>query len=370
MNLARKVGQILMVGFEGTAPTKEIRNLIKEYDLGGVILFSRNIEDPTQCARLTKALQKLSSDAPLFITVDQEGGRISRLPLPFTQFPSARMLGLCDSIPLTYSHAEAIAKELRSVGINMNFAPVLDVDTNPKNPIIGDRAFGGSPAIVSKHGLAMMVGMIDQKVIVCGKHFPGHGDTSSDSHETLPEIKHPLSRLVDIELKPFIHAVENRIPCIMTAHVRYRGIDDRLPASLSKKVIGQLLRKTIQFNGVVVTDDLEMKGITSSFTVPEAAVQAVKAGSDLILVCHSPDQQAAVLEALIHAFEKGILSEAKLDASLARLLALKERFLLHPPSIRAPLIKQIVGCATHQALVKEIEKKSRAAIKKQGKQGI
>ncbi len=369
MKLARKVGQILMAGFEGTSPSKEIQNLIKEYDLGGVILFSRNIEDPSQCARLTKALQKFSSDAPLFIAVDQEGGRVSRLPLPFTQFSSARTIGQCDTISLTYSHAEAIAKELRSVGINMNFAPVLDIDTNHKNPIIGDRAFGETPTIVSKHGLAMMVGMMDQKVIVCGKHFPGHGDTAADSHETLPELDHPLSRLVDIELKPFIHAVENRIPCIMTAHVRYRGIDDRLPASLSKKVIGQLLRKTIQFNGVVITDDLEMKGITSDFSVPEAAVRAVKAGSDLILVCHSPDQQAAVLEALIHAFEKGTLSEEKLDASLARLLALKERFLLPPPAIRAPLIKKIVGCTTHRALVKEIEKKSRAAIKKQSKSG-
>lgn len=368
MKLARKVGQILMAGFEGPTPSKEIRNLIKDYDLGGVILFSRNIEDPAQCARLTRSLQKLSSDAPLFIAVDQEGGRVSRLPPPFTQFASARVLGQCDSISLTYSHAEAMAKELRSVGINMNFAPVLDIDTNRKNPIIGDRAFGGSPSIVSRHGLAMMVGMLDQKVIVCGKHFPGHGDTSTDSHETLPEIEHPLSRLVDIELKPFIHAVENRIPCIMTAHVRYQGIDARLPASLSKKVITQLLRKTIQFNGVVITDDLEMKGITSSFTVPKAAVRAVKAGSDLILVCHSPDQQAAVLEALIHAFEKGTLSEAKLDASLARLLALKERFLLPPLSLRVPLMKQVVGCLAHRALVKEIEKKNRAAMKKQGKQ--
>lgn len=357
----------MMAGFEGSSPTQEIRNLIKDYDLGGVILFSRNIEDPTQCARLTRSLQKFSSDAPLFIAVDQEGGRVSRLPPPFTQFPPARALGQCDSISLTYSHAEAIAKELQSVGINMNFAPVLDIDTNEKNPIIGDRAFGSTSTIVSKHGLAMMVGMLDQKVIVCGKHFPGHGGTATDSHETLPEVDHPLSRLVDVELKPFIHAVENRIPCIMTAHVRYQGIDDLLPASLSKKVIAELLRKTIQFNGVVVTDDLEMKGITSGFSVPEAAVRAVKAGSDMILVCHSPEKQAAVLESLIHAYEKGTLSEEKLDASLARLLDLKERFLLPPVPVRAPQIKKIVGCAAHQALVKEIDKKSRAAVKKQGK---
>ncbi|MFQ5779815.1 MAG: beta-N-acetylhexosaminidase [Nitrospiria bacterium] len=368
MKLASKVGQLLMAGFDGTTPSKEIRDLIKRHHIGGVILFSRNIKNPTQCARLTEALQKLSSDAPLLIAVDQEGGRVSRLPPPFTQFPSARTVGQCDSISLTYSCAEAIAKELLTVGINTNFAPVLDVDTNPKNPIIGDRSFGKSPTIVSKHGLAMTVGMLDQKVIACGKHFPGHGDTAADSHETLPQIDHPVSRLADLELKPFIHVVENRIPCMMTAHVRYRHFDERLPASLSKRIVGELLRKTIRFEGVVVTDDLEMGGITGNFSVPHAAVKAIQAGADLILVCHSPEQQTAVLEALVHAVEKGTLSEARLNESLSRLLALKERFLLPHRPAPSHLIKQVVGCESHRTLVKEIKRKSRTAIKERSKQ--
>lgn len=361
MKLIDKIGQLLMAGFDGTSPSKEIEDLIKKHHIGGVVLFSRNIKNPAQTAKLTAALQKLSPQAPLLIAVDQEGGRVSRLPPPFTQFPPARALGRCDSVTLTYSIAEAMAKELAAVGINMNFAPVLDVDTNPKNPIIGDRSFGSSPTLVSKHGLAMIVGMHDQKVIACGKHFPGHGDTASDSHKTLPVVDHPIKRLADTELKPFIHAVENRLSCLMTAHVLYPQFDDKLPASLSKKIISQLLRKTIKFDDVVVTDDLEMKGITDHFTVPEAAVKAVQAGSDLILVCHSADQQMAVLEALIHAVEKKTISEARLDESLNRILRLKESFLMPRRQPQPKEVKEVVGCDAHKALIEEVHKKSEMA---------
>lgn len=360
MKKARKIGQLLMAGFDGTTPPKEIQELITQHAIGGVILFSRNIKNPTQVAKLTESLQKLSAEAPLFVAVDQEGGRVSRLPPPFTQFPPARLLGLCDSVPLTYSLAEAMAKELLAVGINMNFAPVLDVDTNPKNPVIGDRSFGSSPTLVSKLGLAMIVGMTDQGVIPCGKHFPGHGDTSADSHETLPLVNLKADRLSNIELKPFIHTIENRLACVMTAHVVYSHLDDKNPASLSKKIITGLLRKTLNFDGIVVTDDLEMKGITEHFSVPEAAVKAVQAGSDLILVCHSYEEQMATLEALVHAVEKNVISEARLNESLNRVLRLKESFLLprHPPKPKR--IKEIVGCEAHRLLVEEIEKKGEA----------
>lgn len=357
MKLSRKVGQLLMVGFDGTAPSAEVEALIKRHHIGGVILFSRNIKEPTQCAKLTESLQKLSSDVPLFIAVDQEGGRVARLAPPFTQFPTARLLGRCDSVDLTYSASEAMAKEMAAVGINMDFAPVLDVDTNPKNPIIGDRSFGASPTLVAKHGLAMIAALHDQKVIACGKHFPGHGDTSADSHKTLPTVDHPLSRMADLEMRPFIHAVENRLYAIMTAHVLYSQLDDKYPASLSKKIITQLLRKTIQFEGIVVTDDLEMKGITEGFSVPEAAVKAVQAGSDLILICHSPDQQMAALEALIHAVEKGTIKEERLNESLSRLLSIKEHFLLPRRAARPKQVKQVVGCDAHRSLVEEIAKR-------------
>jgi len=358
MKVIHKIGQLLMVGFDGAAPSEEVEELIRKHHIGGVILFSRNIKDPAQCAKLTESLQKAAPDAPLFIAVDQEGGRVSRLAPPFTQFPPARTLGHCDSVDLTYSCAEAMAKELAAVGINMNFAPVLDVDTNPKNPIIGDRAFGASPTLVSKHGLATIAALHDKRVIACGKHFPGHGDTAADSHKILPRVDHSLHRMADLELKPFIHAVENRLHTIMTAHVLYTKLDEKYPASLSKKIISQLLRKTIQFEGLVVTDDLEMKGITDGFTVPEAAVRAVQAGSDLILVCHSLDQQKAVLEALIHAVEKGTITQERLNESLSRILSLKERFLLPHQAPQLKKIKQVVGCEAHRSLVEEIEKRS------------
>lgn len=357
MKVTHKIGQLLMVGFDGAAPAEGVEELIRKHHIGGVILFSRNIKDPAQCAKLTESLQKAAPDAPLFIAVDQEGGRVSRLAPPFTQFPPARTLGHCDSVDLTYSCAEAMAKELAAVGINMNFAPVLDVDTNPKNPIIGDRAFGASPTLVSKHGLATIAALHDQRVIACGKHFPGHGDTAADSHKTLPRVDHSLHRMADLELKPFIHAVENRLHAVMTAHVLYTKLDEKYPASLSKKIISQLLRKTIQFEGLVVTDDLEMKGITDGFTVPEAAVRAVQAGSDLILVCHSLDQQKAVLEALIHAVEKGTITQERLNESLSRILSLKERFLLPHQSPQPKKIKQVVGCEAHRSLVEELEKR-------------
>ncbi|MFQ5598129.1 MAG: beta-N-acetylhexosaminidase [Nitrospiria bacterium] len=360
MKTVQKIGQFMMAGFEGTTPSKEIRELIKKRHVGGVILFSRNIENPAQCIKLTKSLQKLSPDAPLLIAVDQEGGRVSRFPASFTPFPSARTVGRCDSVSHTYRLGEAISKELLAVGINMNFAPVLDVDTNPKNPIIGDRSFGSSPTLVSKHGLSMIAAMLDCKVIPCGKHFPGHGDTDLDSHEALPRVQHAIIRLTDLELRPFVHAIENRLPCVMTAHICCTAFDDTLPASLSKNVVTELLRKTMKYDGVVITDDLEMRGVSDSFTVAEAAVRALQVGSDIVLVCHSYEQQTAALDAMLSAVEKGEISEARLEKSLGRILALKEHFLLQQNHSIMKALRETIGSEDHRDLVETIEKRGKA----------
>ncbi len=356
--LAQKIGQLLMVGFDGTSPTKEVECAIRKHHVGGVILFSRNIEHPLQLAKLTSSLQALSKQGPLFMGIDQEGGRVSRLSHPFTKFPKARALGEINDIPLTYSAAEAMAKELTAVGINLNFAPVLDIDTNPDNPVIGDRAFSKSPLVVAEHGLAMMSGLQDNKIIACGKHFPGHGDTHLDSHKTLPTVTHSLSRLNDIELKPFIHLAQNRLASMMTAHVLYKGIDQKRPATLSKKIVTGLLREAIGFLGVVISDDLEMKGITDYGTVAESAVLAIAAGCDLLLVCHSFDQQVATLAALIQAVEKGDIPEARIEQSVARILALKERFHLGGRKTDLDAIKKVVGADQHQSLIEEIERRA------------
>lgn len=360
MKLTHKIGQLLMAGFEGLTPSKEIKDLIQNRYIGGIILFSRNIESPEQCAELCASLQKLAPDAPLLIAIDQEGGRVSRLPEPFTKFPSARTVGQCDSVPLTYQFGEAISKELLAVGINMNFAPVLDVDTNPKNPVIGDRAFGTNPTAVSKHSLSIIASMLDQKIIPCGKHFPGHGDTDLDSHEALPRIQHEIIRLTDLELRPFVHAIENRLPCLMTAHICCSAFDAELPASLSTSVITDLLRNTLGYEGVVITDDLEMKGITDSFTVADAAVQAIQVGSDMALVCHTPDEQYAVVDALTAAVKSGAISEKRLVQSLGRTLFLKEQFLMGAREEDPEDLRELIGSEEHADIAESIEKRARA----------
>jgi len=353
MKRHQKIGQLMMAGFEGLAPSDEIRHLIQAYDLGGVILFSRNIQDPLQCAALTQSLQELS-DKPLLIAIDQEGGRVSRLPPPFTPFPSARQWAKKGSLRWTYSLARAMALELGVVGINMNMAPVLDVDTCPDNPIIGDRSFGADPKQVADHAIPMMLGLMDNRIIPCGKHFPGHGDTTSDSHFTLPRISHSMERLSEIELRPFMDAIAARIPALMTAHIQYDALDRRWPASLSSKIITDLLRKKLKYHAAILTDDLEMKGITGQWTVPQAAVQAIRAGSDMVLVCRSYPEQIAALEAIIHAVERGNISEVQVTQSVARLSRLKKRYgIPHPPN-GAKMIEKIVGCVSHRLLVKKI----------------
>jgi len=252
-----------------------------------------------------------------------------------------------------------MSKELLAVGINTNLAPVLDINTNPKNPVIGDRAFGEKPTQVSKHAMASIAAMMDQKLIPCGKHFPGHGDTGADSHKSLPKVSLALSRLTDRELRPFQHAIENRLPCLMTAHICCHAFDEELPASLSENVVKVLLRETMKFQGVVITDDLEMKAITDNYSVAEAATRAVAVGSDLVLVCHKAEQQMAAIEALIQAVEAKEIPERRIDQALNRLLALKEQFLLPKSQQDMADLRATIGSSEHLDLVKTIERRGR-----------
>jgi len=322
--------------------------------MGGVILFQNNLQDPLQIAKLNNQLQRLSTLAPLLIMIDQEGGRVSRLPPHFTRFPAGALLGYCNSHKLSYRVGQATARELRAVGINMNLAPVLDVNTNPANPVIGDRAFGSNPTLVSKLGLAMMVGLEDQGVIACGKHFPGHGDTVKDSHHELPTVSHPMNRLIQVEFKPFQHAIENRMKAIMTAHVIYSALDPRFPATLSRKIITKLLREAMRFRGLVLTDDLYMKAVTDHYQLSEAVLKAIAAGADLLLVCRNPELQANILEDLCKAVRRGTISEKRIDLSLSRILSLKEKMLLPYRPTSAKDIKTAVGHPDHKKIAQEI----------------
>ncbi len=349
-----KIGQLFMVGFEGTAVTPDLADFIKEYKPGGVILFARNLESIEQIVDLTNDLQRCSPHSPLLISIDQEGGRVSRLPKPFTIFPPGDVLGRCNSSELAYAAAATIAKELRAVGINMNMAPVLDVNSNPANPVIGDRAFGTTPGPVCELGLATAGGLQDNRVVACGKHFPGHGDTATDSHKELPVVEAPREQLEQIEFPSFRRATTHGVATMMTAHVLYKALDDQQPATLSPAIITRLLREEMRYDGVVLTDDLEMRAIIDHYGIEEATVRALLAGCDMPLICKDRNREIAAITALDKAVAEGTVTSQRLDVSLARVARLKQQFLVpYKPAVLSDA-KLIVGCRSHQLLLRTI----------------
>lgn len=363
MTRRNQVGQLFMLGFAGTSVSKNLADFLIEYRPGGLILFARNLDTPSQIASLTNALQEHASDPPLLISIDQEGGRVSRLPAGFTIFPACEVIGRCNSSELAYAAASATAAELRAVGINMNLAPILDVNTNPANPIIGNRSFGASPTLVCELGLATISGLQDNKVLACGKHFPGHGDTSADSHCELPVITASLERLRALELRPFLHAIENRLASIMTAHVLYPALDEHLPATLSSAILTDLLRGQLRFTGLTLTDDLEMRAITDHHGIKEAAVQAVLAGADMLLIGQDRDRQVGAMEAVLRAVTDGTISTQRLDASLGRIAQAKSQFLKPYAPVELHAVTETVGKSAHNALLDTIRRTSERYLK-------
>ena len=355
MTSREKIGQLFMVGFLGTSVTPDLASFIKQYKPGGVILFSRNLESVEQMVDLTNNLQACSPHSPLLISIDQEGGRVSRLPKGFTIFPACGLLGRCNSTELAYAAAATIAKELRAVGVNMNMAPVLDVNSNPDNPVIGDRAFGTTPDIVCELGIATAAGLQDNRIVACGKHFPGHGDTNADSHKELPVVEALRERLEAIEFPPFRRAVQRGVASMMTAHVLYPALDREWPATLSPFIINDFLRQELQYNGVVLTDDLEMHAIIDHYGMDDAAVRAVLAGCDVLLICKDRDREVAAFEAVEQAVASGSISIDRLDLSVARITRLKNRFVTPYKPVTISDAKLVVGCRTHQALLHSIE---------------
>ena len=355
-SLRKPLGQLILVGFHETQPDREFRDLIRCWNPGGVILFRRNVSDPDQILRMTESLQDCAAELPLFVAIDQEGGKVTRLPEPFTQFPASRTLGRSGSAELVQACAEVMARELRAVGINFNLAPVLDVDTNPRNPIIGSRSFGPDPAQVARLGLAVLKGFRRQGILGAVKHFPGHGDTSLDSHLALPIVDHPRDRLDRIELAPFreLIAHPDGAEALMTAHVVYPSLDPVMPATLSEAILTTILRLELRFRGIVLTDDLEMRAITDRFGPEEACLQALRAGADQILFCHTPSLLPRCLEEIVRAIGTGLLSEKRIHESLGRIRSLKETYLQSRTSSeeRRALIEKI-GCREHLAVAEQ-----------------
>jgi len=356
----RDIGQYLIGSLPGRSIPAELRSLAREFDLGGVILFSRNIEAPEQVAELSADSEALGRTAPAWVSVDQEGGRVARLKEPFTKWPPMATLGRAGkaSEALAERFAKALAEELLAVGITLDYAPVLDIHTNPKNPVIGDRALAERAEDVAKLGRVIIRGLQGAGLAACGKHFPGHGDTSTDSHFELPLVEHPPDRLRAIEFEPFRAAIVEQVAFIMTAHVLVPSLDEKRPASLSPEIVQRLLREELRFDGVILSDDLEMKAISAKYDVPEAAVDAIRAGCDAVLVCSGDiDLQGRTLEALVRAVESGQIPATRHDDAFARLQRAKQRFLVgnRPgPGARIKRLRGVLGREEHQLVAAEM----------------
>lgn len=354
----KELGQLIMMGVAEYSLSNEERKVIGEIQPSGVIYFKRNVQSPAQLAQLSHEIFELSDKLPL-IGIDQEGGWVARLGDPFTVFPGNDYLGRAyiktkkDS--LTKAQATAMAKELKTIGVNVNFTPLADICTNPNNPIIPPkRAFGDEPKIVSKLVASTVRAYRKQKVVSCAKHFPGHGDSTTDSHLVLPFINISKKTLMTRELLPFQSAIRAGVPTIMTAHVVYPQIDP-LPATLSKKILEGILRKKLGFKGVLISDDMEMSAIAGNMNVPQASVEAIKAGVDLLLVCKKLDLALEVFEEIVRSVESGKLSKRRIEQSLGRISKMK-RVYLKENEFKKLLSKRNFQWPTHQKLAEKIKK--------------
>ncbi|MDU1324880.1 MAG: beta-N-acetylhexosaminidase [Clostridiales bacterium] len=346
MTVEEKVGQLLIGGFEGTEIGDQATRLVQEYQVGGLILYGRNIAGAGQLVTLTNGLKALNGDGiPLFLSIDQEGGGVDRMPPEVRRTPGAYCVGQTGSVPAAQSYGDVLAAECAAFGLNLDFAPVLDVWSNPGNTVIGQRAFSADARTVAGLGPAAARRMMDQGIIPAVKHFPGHGDTAVDSHVGLPVVDKSPEELEETELIPFRAAIQSagtdgQVPAVMVAHILLTQLDPERPASLSPAVVTGLLRDELGFAGAVLTDDLTMGAVTQSYGLGEAAVLAVEAGCDILLVCHGPDSVPAVRTALLEAAASGRITAERLDESVYRILRLKTEYALtnepvSPPDLEA-----------------------------------
>ena len=326
MTLDEKIGQMIITGFNGSEYNDDMDRLINEYKVGGVILFARNIEDSNQMIDLTRALQENNNNLPLFISIDEEGGRVSRLPDDVEKFPSAFTIGLINDQQTAYENGKEIGYTLKRLGINLDYAPVLDIYSNENNTVIGDRAFSTEESIVSTMGIATMEGIEDSDIIPVVKHFPGHGDTEVDSHYGLPIVYKTLEELRNFEFIPFVKAIESGCDVIMVSHIILNEVDSINPASLSKIVISDLLRKDMGFDKVVITDDMSMGAITSIMSIEEACIKSIEAGCDILLLGNAYEEIEQVIDSIKLKIYNGEISEEHINKSVKRILELKKKY--------------------------------------------
>ncbi|WP_256760279.1 beta-N-acetylhexosaminidase [Cohnella sp. WQ 127256] len=343
MTLEQKIGQMILAGIEGTKIDKSMKKMISEQFVGGIIFYKNNFSNLDGSVRLVNDLKKANVDnpVPLFISIDQEGGKVSRLPKDFISMPDAAKVGRTGNPELAKEMGALLSKELNLMGFNLDFAPVLDINSNPNNPVIGSRSFGNNAKLVTKMGLAAMKGMQDGGTITVVKHFPGHGDTSVDSHLDLPIVNKTTKQLEKMEWVPFKAAIEDNADAVMVAHILFPSIDPDAPASFSKVIIGEQLRGTLGFNGVVITDDMTMGAIADHYGIADASVKSVEAGSDILLIAHGYDTEKKVFNKLLQAVKSGQITQSRIDESVRRILALKLKYQLSDEPIPVPTKKDL-----------------------------
>ena len=347
--LEKQAASLFTVGFYGKSVTEDLKGLI-ERGVGGVIFFARNVGTPAEVLELNRDIKRTAA-RPLLLAIDQEGGQVARLRQGFTEIPPMRAVGATGSPGLARELGKVIGRELRAVGFDMNYAPVLDIDTNPDNPIIAARSFGRTPEIVTEMGLALAAGLQEVGVAACGKHFPGHGDTSQDSHLELPTLPHAMERLERVELAPFQAAAKAGIASFMTAHVIFEAVDAKYPATMSRAVLTGILREKLGYDGMVVTDDVEMKAIADNYGVEEAVLLGLNAGVDHFLCCHTAELAHRAIEAIVKAVESGKVSRETLATATRRFGEVRRRYEL-PVGSAAGL--EVLRSPEHLAVVTRI----------------
>ncbi|MCL6474282.1 MAG: beta-N-acetylhexosaminidase [Firmicutes bacterium] len=366
LSLSERIGQVLCFGWQGDSPEEartvnaHARVLVEEMQVGGVVLLGRNVDSqrPEQIRQTLAELQRRSR-IPLFIAIDQEGGMVNRLRAPFHEFPGNMALGATRNAHYAYRQAQAQARELLALGINWNFAPVMDVNNNPDNPIIGVRSYGADPELVAQMGTAAIRGYQETGLLACAKHFPGHGDTSVDSHLALPVIPGDRQRLESVELVPFRAAISAGVGAIMTTHILFPALDAERPATLSRTILTGLLREQLGYHGLVITDCLEMKAIADTVGTARGAVEALKAGADMVLIAHTLEVQRAAVQAIRKAIDSGELPEARLNHAVTRVFTAKQRFLSALPTAEGEPWRE----PAHDALEQEIARASIAVVR-------
>jgi beta-N-acetylhexosaminidase len=330
MDLHSRIGQMIMPGIPGKHISERAKRLIGLYNPGGVILFGENLAGNDEAVAFIEALQQASMNnpgIPMFISIDQEGGRVKRITDGVTQFPGNMAIGVADNEKMTRDMARVLGMQLRAYGVNMNLAPVLDVNNNPLNPVINTRSFGSDHLLVERLGVQYVLGLQDVLCISVVKHFPGHGDTSKDSHLTLPVINHPIERLRKVELPPFVSAIKSGVECVMPAHIAFPGfIKSDMPATVSYRMITEFLKNELKFDGVVITDDMEMNAMSLNMNIGEAAVKAVEAGADIVLFSTYESSIPVIFNAIENAVKNKRISEERINRSVRKILALKLRY--------------------------------------------